>query len=601
MLWSTDEEEIAAYSNTTFMTSAGEIPRVDRYKYLGIWVDRSLVEHRNISSKEMLGSASLIRNLVMPAMLYGSEWTAYRQDHAEPLQRVVDKAVRWALGMSANSKASDSVTLCHALRIPLVETEMAAMRTRLQAKLEHGHHKMRTWLQILWDDSPRSYPGGRAYTWCRSGRVWVTETLKVRDEGIAKRKAPHTQGVHKYATYRVRSEAEITESAWDLLMSLRGWDNPLDLGWEGPEALSEREYGNGVMPLREWAARAQLYEAHVRSGCFTSQYIESVRTLLVGLTPLGSVPEEDHSLVDKALEGAIYTPWSLIDERKQWLEDGKGHQKRTRREHALVCDIRDCVLERRLSRDKPPKSAEWYNRWGFGSTRDFSRGALQRPDLAEGVRWLISVRVRSFPRVKGVRMQSNRGRNDDSGRRQDLCPLCDSEVEEGWEWCHLALRCSERSVHAAREEFLRKPIQVLERQLDMGTLERRFSETTGLTDQNVRDGVVGIYLVGGVVDSHYDYTCHYGFGMLDIPVFMKKLYEDDDSQPGDNLEVNHRELEESLELGLRESTPTGGPKDSRAFAQQFIYGESFTDYARRLEVDAGESSDMPDNEVEALG
>ncbi|KAG2007575.1 hypothetical protein CC2G_015269 [Coprinopsis cinerea AmutBmut pab1-1] len=123
----------------------------------------------------------------------------------------------------------------------------------------------------------------------------------------------------------------------------------------------------------------------------------------------------------------------------------------------------------------------------------------------------------------------------------------------------------------------------------MGTLERRFSETTGLTDQNVRDGVVGIYLVGGVVDSHYDYTCHYGFGMLDIgsPVFMKKLYEDDDSQPGDNLEVNHRELEESLELGLRESTPTGGPKDSRAFAQQFIYGESFTDYARRLEVDAG--------------
>ncbi|THH27478.1 hypothetical protein EUX98_g6712 [Antrodiella citrinella] len=424
MLWSTSEEEIALYSDTEFDTPAGRIPQVDRYKYLGIWVDRSLVNHRSgpgegeVSGLELQHSKAqaqkgeravhqmrplltdrncplalkvdLIRNLIMPLMLYGSEWTAFRQTHAAPLQRVVNMAARWALGVFAKLTSFDGMTMCHALRIPSVEEEMVARRTRLQAKLEHGHPKMRTWLQILWGDDPHSYARARGnpYTWCKSGRTWVNRTLDANE------------GLTKYAGYRNITRPELAERAWELWEALRGWGDALNLEtWHGPEYMSPREKLRDVMPLREWAARALIYESHVRSNDFRSVYIDQVRDLLVGLTPVGMIAEDEPTIEHRLARGLVDVEWHLPDERITWLEDQTGHTKnRSRREQTLVRDIRDCILERQFA-TMETKSFKWYDQWGFGATRDFTRAALQRPDLAEGVRWLTLVRIRGFPRA----------------------------------------------------------------------------------------------------------------------------------------------------------------------------------------------------------
>jgi len=163
LLWTESEEERQAYDSTTFVTPAGELPRVATYKYFGIKMQEDLpgsrahggneLEHVQKMAKKgekalnairpllrnpewpLPVKVALIRTLVMLVMVYGSEWVGYKQLHTRPIQHVISKALKLAIGNSSRSLAYDYLTLSYELGILTVEEEQAALRARLSAKL----------------------------------------------------------------------------------------------------------------------------------------------------------------------------------------------------------------------------------------------------------------------------------------------------------------------------------------------------------------------------------------------------------------------------------------------------------------------------------
>ncbi|PSR77303.1 hypothetical protein PHLCEN_2v7960, partial [Hermanssonia centrifuga] len=225
MGWITNDLDEEEFNSVQFLINAGTVPKVDRYKYLGVWFDPSLGDHRSGTSVfggslELHNSrfraaeglkavhalrpllldrkcplpikVTLIRNLLLPLMLYGSEWTGFRQEHAAPIQRVVDMATRWAMGAGARSNSYAGFTLSTDLGIPSVVEEMAARRTRLWVKLEAGEKKMRTWLQILHDNDNinQNISEGdplvhwNSYSWSRSGKNWIRDVWGPHDVSV---------------------------------------------------------------------------------------------------------------------------------------------------------------------------------------------------------------------------------------------------------------------------------------------------------------------------------------------------------------------------------------------------------------------------------
>lgn len=356
-----------------------DIPVVTEYKYLGIWVDNSLGDHRSGNSKwgpslELENSkrraaeglkavhslrpiltdrhcplalkVSLIRNVIVSLITYGAKWTGFRQTHAEPLQKVVNLAARWAIGVSAKSKTYDFLTLSYELGIPTMESDMASRRSRLQAKLltSDPKLKLRTQIQFLTDDDNIPDVNRQLYSWPRSGKEW---TRRLTPSG----KLPTGGGIHfgLHNPHRTSDEAVLMsiegvwgywEPVWTLAelghiselrewLAERGWTwkhrertniSPAGLyfspdlqsnadiiisknylrSWFGHKKANALERTDAFLhssvrfvgvqppfPLRPWAMRGHIYETHVRSNGFTSTYVTSLMDLGTGFTSEG--------------------------------------------------------------------------------------------------------------------------------------------------------------------------------------------------------------------------------------------------------------------------------------------------------------------------
>jgi hypothetical protein len=185
----------------------GPILTVDAYKYLGITVDGRLGDPRKVVVGEqsmeldfaMMQAkkgmrqlhtlwpfltncfcpihlkVALVRNLIYPTMLYGLEFIGFQKLHSDPLQRVINVAAKWIVGLHRSNTSTDVFSLCYKLGLLPIFLKMSTMRARLRIKLD-AHLPLKTWIQELWDN-PAAYPS-RHLTWVMQTKKWLNQVEK---------------------------------------------------------------------------------------------------------------------------------------------------------------------------------------------------------------------------------------------------------------------------------------------------------------------------------------------------------------------------------------------------------------------------------------
>jgi hypothetical protein len=190
---------------TTYGMPEGPVPMVSTYKYLGI-MDKHLGDPRKVvvgeCSMELDFSmiqakkgmrqlhvlqpfltdhfcpihlkVALVRNLIYPTMLYGSEFIGFQKLHVEPLQRVINIAAKWIVGLHKSNTSTDVFSLCYKLGLSPVSLEMSSARARLGIKL--NTNPVKTWIQQLWDN-PAKY-SMQCLTWVMQMKKWLDQVIR---------------------------------------------------------------------------------------------------------------------------------------------------------------------------------------------------------------------------------------------------------------------------------------------------------------------------------------------------------------------------------------------------------------------------------------
>jgi exonuclease III/predicted negative regulator of RcsB-dependent stress response len=518
--WSTDEEIRKAHEETTYMAGNAEIPKVDKYKYLGIWVDERLVESRgnrdnrsNTLERDfakgqankglkalyamkpflvdrhipMLLKTHAVRNLIMSKMLYGAEWLGYLTANAEPMEKVLKKAVSWMIGSEGtNTEGIDAFTLCWEMGIPTIEEEIHARRTRLVAKLQRPDGGIRTWLAALWQE-PRGGVVGKK-TWVTGSMGWLSTTLK---------------WLPKYSKAYVSRYLEFCEEKG---INPDDYQSAVDEGWVRGCRHRKAEY-----PLREWATLAQDFELTVRSNAHVATIAKEMDNRTTGVNALGIANEE-------SLEGTNENPRNEIrvsrrdkdtyrDEYMQSIRIPKG---RSVGEAVTIRNVRDISEERQMARNKSLQFT-FYDRHQFGVSRGYLRNAVSRPDLAEGTRWLILIRTGGFPELEDI--ESAIDKKIDVFR----CPLCKGRILERI-WMHFMLHCTHEWVQSHREKYLQGPIDCITNTSQLIGLKGRVGQDNMTNEVDYYSAKkVGYALVGGWdhIGDEVIPTYSIGFGQLD--------------------------------------------------------------------------------------
>ena len=239
----------------------------------------------------------------------------------------------------------------------------------------------------------------------------------------------------------------------------------------------------------------------VRSNAYNSQAHNDIRTAFLGEDEYGEIwgdpviPEWGHFPAE----------WDLVHEREVMDEGRNVPPGRTRAEITKVNFVRDVVLERMMSSQSTKGFTNYYDIFNFGVTRGFLREAANRPDLAEGVRWLCLARTRAFPTVEGSWQRITRsGQNPTFTRGQ--CPLCSEPIGHGWEWAHLLTKCRSTPVKDARESHIKQHISYIGVNLARGdrmVLDSFSHEVGGEDGTKLPDilGAASIQLIGGLYRS----------------------------------------------------------------------------------------------------
>ncbi|GBE87773.1 LINE-1 retrotransposable element ORF2 protein [Sparassis crispa] len=201
MLITGDEELDERHRQNVYDTPEGPLPIVDEYKYLGITMQKSVGDSRGKDGNElafvklqaakgekvlnvirpllrdpkwpMSIKATVIRTILMSKMLYGSEWVGYKLAHAVPIQRIVNKALKLAMGSSSKSRQYDCYSLGYELGLPSIAEEQNALRARLSAKLQYSDG-IKTWLKEL---SQHPYRAAKK-TWITTNQKYEKELLR---------------------------------------------------------------------------------------------------------------------------------------------------------------------------------------------------------------------------------------------------------------------------------------------------------------------------------------------------------------------------------------------------------------------------------------
>ncbi|KAJ3013646.1 hypothetical protein NUW54_g1530 [Trametes sanguinea] len=516
MIWTTDQDERAVFESTSFRTREGEVPKVDEYKYLGIIVDQGFTssrekvngqkatETRHSDLLAIKGRGTLhmmepllrdrhcplaikvaaIRTFLTPKMMYGGEWLGFKQDNTRPLQKVVNTAMEWVLGITPSNDTAIGELLSWELGIPLIDIEMGAARTRLYAKARRTIQPMKTWLRTL-----------VTYNSVRSAKkTWVS--VSNREISNLLKKYTGTEDINWEQTregeYMEYGRAE--DSTEDLWQRLQEWNETPPKG-------------------RPWVLRTRIYETHIRANQYQSQTLKEVRQILAGIVDPRDIEEWDES-PERVAMNIFKTGLDTRQEREEML---LGSPKPNRRhwESQVVQAVKDALMERTLSTklQNSPRM-KMYDEFQFACTRGYIRASIWRPDLREGVRWLAMGRAQLVPRINDQwkLLDSKGGATFD----KDHCPLCNDRVSEGWEFFHLLSECGHERVRRARKVHLAKPIRMLEKELgENEALCEGFKGIAGVSGRSGFNGVAAIYLAGGVVKGHFATRLHLGFGHMD--------------------------------------------------------------------------------------
>jgi hypothetical protein len=275
-----DMEELEfQHDHFIYTTPEGVIPTLKHYKYLGVTLDTRLGDPRKIYPGEksmeldfahsqakkgmkvlhalrpfltdrfcpLILKVALVRNLVYSKMLYGAELIGFQKLHADPMQRVINTAAKWILGLQRNNTTTDAFTLCFELSLPPVHQELCALRARLSYKLNaHTDGGLHTWLQLLWDQPPRVK--GNHQTWVSLTKKWL--------KGLEKDRS-------KYARI-ITGDAQMGR-------------------------LELRYQSDLTAPLRLWAQLSKALEMRVRANSYTSQMQRGLRTAFLGTDEYGEL------------------------------------------------------------------------------------------------------------------------------------------------------------------------------------------------------------------------------------------------------------------------------------------------------------------------
>jgi len=522
--WSKDEEIRKQHGETTYMAGSAEIPKVNRYKYLGIWVDERLVESRGdrdnrsdtlereyAKAQAAKGYKALyamkpflidrhvptllkvhaVKNLVMSKMLYGAEWLGYLTVNAGPMEKVLQKAVKWIVGYNdVGGEGIDTFTLCYELGLPTIEEEVHARRTRLVAKLQRSDYGLKTWLATLWQEP---MAGGGKKTWVTGSTSWLSTTLK---------------WLPKYSEAYIPRYIEFCEEKG---IELSNYQEAVDQGWVRGCRYRDAEY-----PLREWATLAQDFELTVRSNPHTSALVREMdsRTTRVngqGLRNEGSGEIERNEIQVSRRDGDRY--------RNDYMESIRIPKGRSVGEAVTIRNVRDISEERQMTRNKSLQFA-FYDCHQFGISRGYLRNAVSRPDLTEGVRWITLIRTGGFPELEDIRRKL--GREVPTER----CPFCN-----GWFryaiWMHFMLHCTHEWVQSHRDEYLKGPIECITNTSQFEGIRGRIGMDNLRSEQDYYAAKkVGYALLGGWDHISDDVIPTYsmGFGQLDLMATGLKTY-----------------------------------------------------------------------------
>jgi exonuclease III len=472
-----------------YSTADGIVPTVKNYKYLGINLDTRLGDPRKIvpgqrsmelefafsqAAKGMRVIHALrpfltdrfcpiaikvmtVRNLVYSKMLYGAELIGFQAVHAEPMQRVINIAAKWIMGMQHRNTQVDAFTLCYELGLPPVHQEMSALRARLAFKLRaHTDGGLNSWLQKLYDSPPTDI--GSSHTWVTLSQKWLKE-IKGELSKYNQIKTRETEGLPFVVTYD----------------------------------------GDDAAPLRPWGQLGKAFEMSVRSNSYSSKFIRGLRSAFLGETDEGEPPRSTtEAPLSRPIWGELDAAWDLPSERTAMDRGRIVPEGRTRGEVTQVALVRDAVLERMMSSNKSKGFTRFYDFFSLGTNRGYLRDAATRPDLAEGIRWLSLVRTRAFPTVEGAWQRIKRSGQNPPFMR-GCCPLCGNLVRQGWDWAHLLAVCPSVSVRHEREVHLRQSIDYLVRTI--GNRDRLFGEFMNNVGREERIGLpeaLSIYLIGGL-------------------------------------------------------------------------------------------------------
>jgi len=476
------------HDHVIYSTAGGLVPTVQTYKYLGINVDTRLGDPRKVlpgrrslelefahfqAKKGMrlvhalrpfltdkfcpiVLKVAMVRNLVYSKMLFGAELIGFQALHAEPMQRVINTAAKWIMGLQHRNTQCDAFTLCFELGFPPIHQEMCALRARLAFKLE-SHEGLNTWLQALYDNPATSV--GNYLSWVTLTKKWLV--------GIKGERYKYNRNL------TLESDGETLRLTYD---------------------------DTAAAPLRPWAQIGKAFELNNRSNSYTSKVQRDLRAAFLGDDEQGGPPiiQPEAHLIRPLFGELIDADWDLVRERDAMDEGRNAPEGRTRLEVIKMTLVRDVILERLMSANKSKGFNRFYDFFGLGASRGFIREAALRPDLAEGVRWLSLARTRAFPTVEGAWQRIKRSGREPPFERK-CCPLCNRNIRQGWEWAHLLTTCASVPVRLARAQYLQQNISYISANLSVrdGWLDG-FANELGREEQIGLAEVLSIYLIGGL-------------------------------------------------------------------------------------------------------
>lgn len=482
MLLSGSPEEQAVHAEATYSCPDGELPKVTEYKYLGIEMEPTLPNDRDANGNEasfvkrqaakgekvlntlrpMLRDpkwplpvkAALIRTMLMTIMTYGAEWVGYKKLNSIPIQRVVNKAMKLAMGNSSKSTAHEAFTLSYELGLPTIEEEQNALRARLHAKLIYTT-KIQTWLKILHKNPFKSLKK----TWVTTNTRWEKQTLKglIKYEGLPTRpwvQRGHTYEVHtRCNTYRSETLDDLRNARSEVDARGFGHDDP-------PTGVQYQPWG--LVPIRYDPIR-ERFEQIIQTQDYQSKKIDE----WIHISDIRDCSLERIMTANTSKAFMFYDRWG-IGATRGYLRNSLSMPKLTEGIAWLV-RIRTRAFPRIMDR--------WQNITRSGRTPNFRRDLcpLCGDRIEHGWEW------------------------------EHLIMSCDSIKLEMARKLYLQKSIdilSDELIGCSKIDFCNNDAEI-------------FGDRTNQSTLIPLNRAIAIYLIGGTVENYIDSTYHRGFGQTD--------------------------------------------------------------------------------------